>query len=64
MPENRLCLPTRSVRDNLMLGPWTKKGHGDVDSILELFPRLRTRMGQADGPPRVASSRWWPSAAD
>ena len=49
VPENRLCLPTRSVRDNLMLGPWTKKGHGDVDSILELFPRLRTRMGQAAG---------------
>ena len=49
VPENRLCFPTLSVRDNLMLGAWTKKGHGDVDAILELFPRLRTRMGQAAG---------------
>ncbi|TFB63543.1 ABC transporter ATP-binding protein [Cryobacterium sp. TMT1-62] len=49
VPENRLCFPTLSVRDNLMLGAWTKKGHGDVDSILKLFPRLRTRMGQAAG---------------
>ena len=49
VPENRLCFPTLSVRDNLMLGAWTKKGSGDVDSILELFPRLRTRMGQAAG---------------
>ncbi|MDJ0323705.1 ABC transporter ATP-binding protein [Cryobacterium sp. PH31-AA6] len=49
VPENRLCFPTLSVRDNLMLGAWTKKGRGDVDSILELFPRLRTRMGQAAG---------------
>ena len=49
VPENRLCFPTLSVRDNLMLGAWTRKGRGDVDSILELFPRLRTRMGQAAG---------------
>jgi len=49
VPENRLCFPTLSVRDNLMLGAWTKKGSGDVDSVLELFPRLRTRMGQAAG---------------
>ena len=49
VPENRLCFPTLSVSDNLMLGAWTKKGSGDVDSILELFPRLRTRMGQAAG---------------
>ncbi|TFC46633.1 ABC transporter ATP-binding protein [Cryobacterium sp. TMT1-21] len=49
VPENRLCFPTLSVRDNLMLGAWTKKGNGDVESILDLFPRLRTRMGQAAG---------------
>ncbi|TFD31721.1 ABC transporter ATP-binding protein [Cryobacterium cryoconiti] len=49
VPENRLCFPTLSVRDNLMLGAWTKNGHGDVESILDLFPRLRTRMGQAAG---------------
>jgi branched-chain amino acid transport system ATP-binding protein len=49
VPENRLCFPTLSVRDNLMLGAWTRKGRGDVDAILELFPRLRNRMGQAAG---------------
>ncbi len=49
VPENRLCFPTLSVKDNLMLGAWTRKGRGDVDAILELFPRLRTRMGQAAG---------------
>jgi len=49
VPENRLCFPTLSVRDNLMLGAWTKKGRGDVDAVLDLFPRLKTRMGQAAG---------------
>jgi branched-chain amino acid transport system ATP-binding protein len=49
VPENRLCFPTLSVRDNLMLGAWAKKGNGDVDAVLDLFPRLKTRMGQAAG---------------
>ena len=49
VPENRLCFPTLSVRDNLMLGAWTKKGRGDVDSVLELVPRLKSRMSQAAG---------------
>ncbi|MDJ0348647.1 ABC transporter ATP-binding protein [Cryobacterium sp. PH29-G1] len=49
VPENRLCFPTLSVRDNLMLGAWTKKGRGDVDAVLDLFPRLKTRMAQAAG---------------
>lgn len=49
VPENRLCFPTLSVRDNLMLGAWSKKGAGDVDFVIELFPRLKTRMGQAAG---------------
>ena len=49
VPENRLCFPTLSVRDNLMLGAWTKKGRGDLDSVLELFPRLKTRLGQSAG---------------
>jgi branched-chain amino acid transport system ATP-binding protein len=49
VPENRLCFPTLSVRDNLMLGAWAKKGVGDVDAVLDLVPRLKSRMGQAAG---------------
>lgn len=49
VPENRLCFPTLSVRDNLMLGAWNNRGRGDVDAVLELFPRLQPRMGQAAG---------------
>lgn len=49
VPENRLCFPTLSVRDNLILGAWTKKGHGDIDAVLDLFPRLKSRLGQAAG---------------
>ncbi|WP_448811332.1 ABC transporter ATP-binding protein [Agromyces bauzanensis] len=49
VPENRLCFPTLSVRDNLMLGAWSKGGKGDLDAVLELFPRLQARLGQAAG---------------
>lgn len=49
VPENRLCFPTLSVRDNLMLGAWTRKAGGDLDPVLELFPRLKTRLGQLAG---------------
>ncbi|GAB3032032.1 ABC transporter ATP-binding protein [Parafrigoribacterium mesophilum] len=49
VPENRLCFPTLSVRDNLALGAWTRKGPGDLDPVLELFPRLKTRLGQLAG---------------
>ena len=49
VPENRLCFPTLSVQDNLALGAWTRKGGGDLDSVLELFPRLKTRLGQLAG---------------
>jgi branched-chain amino acid transport system ATP-binding protein len=49
VPENRLVFPTLSVRDNLMLGAWSKGGKGDLDAVLELFPRLRSRLAQAAG---------------
>jgi len=49
VPENRLCFPTLSVRDNLMLGAWTRKDGGDLDPVLDLFPRLKTRLGQLAG---------------
>lgn len=49
VPENRLCFPTLSVRDNLMLGAWSRGGKGDLVAVLELFPRLQPRLGQAAG---------------
>ncbi|MGW9630657.1 ABC transporter ATP-binding protein [Agromyces sp. NPDC055520] len=49
VPENRLCFPTLSVRDNLMLGAWSRGGKGDLAAVLELFPRLQPRLGQAAG---------------
>ena len=49
VPENRLCFPSLSVRDNLDLGAWTRRGKGDLEAVLELFPRLQPRLGQAAG---------------
>ncbi|WP_448006290.1 ABC transporter ATP-binding protein [Agromyces bauzanensis] len=49
VPENRLCFPTLTVRDNLVLGAWSRGGKGDLDAVLELFPRLQPRLGQAAG---------------
>ncbi|WGW12981.1 ABC transporter ATP-binding protein [Saxibacter everestensis] len=49
VPENRLVFPTLSVRDNLTLGAWSKRGLGSFEQILELFPRLKPRLAQAAG---------------
>ncbi|HET6673599.1 MAG TPA: ABC transporter ATP-binding protein [Agromyces sp.] len=49
VPENRLCFPSLSVRDNLTLGAWSRGGKGDLAEVLELFPRLEPRLGQAAG---------------
>jgi branched-chain amino acid transport system ATP-binding protein len=55
VPENRLVFPTLSVADNLRLGAWTKRHGGGPeaaasrDQVLDLFPRLGDRMGQAAG---------------
>ncbi len=49
VPENRLCFPSLSVRDNLNLGAWSRRGSGDLDAVLELFPRLQPRLGQSAG---------------
>ncbi|WP_139416095.1 ABC transporter ATP-binding protein [Agromyces laixinhei] len=49
VPENRLCFPSLSVRDNLMLGAWSRGGKGDLAAVVELFPRLQPRLGQAAG---------------
>ncbi|MPZ96786.1 MAG: ATP-binding cassette domain-containing protein [Propionibacteriales bacterium] len=54
VPENRLVFPTLSVDDNLRLGAWTRRrakdnGSAGRDRVLELFPRLAGRLGQAAG---------------
>jgi branched-chain amino acid transport system ATP-binding protein len=49
VPENRLCFPSLSVRDNLALGAWSRRGSASLDAVLELFPRLQPRLGQAAG---------------
>ena len=49
VPENRLCFPSLSVRDNLALGAWSRRGPASLDAVLELFPRLQPRLGQAAG---------------
>jgi branched-chain amino acid transport system ATP-binding protein len=51
-PEGRRVLARQTVRDNLLLGAWTRKD-GDVAADLETaygrFPRLRARAGQPAG---------------
>jgi branched-chain amino acid transport system ATP-binding protein len=53
VPENRLVFPSLTVADNLALGGWTRRRSrrptDDRDRVLELFPRLRTRLTQPAG---------------
>jgi branched-chain amino acid transport system ATP-binding protein len=53
VPEGRMVLGRMSVRENLQLGAYTRP-HGkpdpaDLDFVLDLFPRLRERIGQLAG---------------
>lgn len=43
-PEERGIFASLNVRENLMLPPMVRPGGMSVESILELFPNLRTRM--------------------
>lgn len=53
VPEGRRVFPFMSVRDNLMMGAFTRTDKADIqntlDSILTRFPRLKERYGQAAG---------------
>lgn len=54
VPENRLVFPSLTVSDNLALGAWTRRGAAKATAarrahVLELFPRLATRLHQAAG---------------
>ena len=51
-PEGRRVLARQTVRDNLVLGAWTRKDGdvaADLETAYERFPRLRARAGQAAG---------------
>ncbi len=53
VPEGRRVFPFMSVKDNLMMGAFTKSNKADIqhtlDSILARFPRLKERYSQAAG---------------
>jgi len=54
VPENRLVFPSLTVADNLALGGWTRRSAraglaATRASVLDLFPRLTSRLGQAAG---------------
>jgi len=51
VPEGRQVFPELSVLDNLALGAFTRKNWdaGEIESMLERFPRLRARLHQRAG---------------
>lgn len=50
VPEGRRVFPFMSVKDNLLMGAFTRTDKGEIaatlDSILTRFPRLKERYGQ------------------
>jgi branched-chain amino acid transport system ATP-binding protein len=52
VPEGRKIFPNLTVRENLLLGAYAR-GRAErgetLDSVLDIFPRLRERLGQAVG---------------
>ena len=53
VPEGRRVFPYMSVKDNLLMGAFTRTDKADVrhtlDSVLERFPRLKERYSQSAG---------------
>ena len=53
VPEGRRVFPFMSVKDNLMMGAFTRNDKAEIqntlDSILTRFPRLKERYFQAAG---------------
>jgi branched-chain amino acid transport system ATP-binding protein len=53
VPEGRRVFPLMSVRDNLLMGAFTRTDKGEIsatlDRILQRFPRLKERFHQAAG---------------
>jgi branched-chain amino acid transport system ATP-binding protein len=53
VPEGRGIFDELTVRENLLIATWQRKDKsdipGDLDSVLDIFPRLRERIGQFSG---------------
>lgn len=53
VPEGRRVFPYMSVKDNLLMGAFTRTDKAEIqnslDRVLERFPRLKERYGQAAG---------------
>jgi branched-chain amino acid transport system ATP-binding protein len=53
VPEGRQVFPRFTVLDNLLIGAYQRADRnaldGDLESVYELFPRLRERRGQRGG---------------
>lgn len=53
VPEGRMVLGRMTVRENLLLGAYSRPRRADLEPelerIFELFPRLRERLGQLAG---------------
>lgn len=49
VPEKRELFPKMTVRENLVLGRYTKEGTGSMEHVFELFPALRERLDQIAG---------------
>lgn len=53
VPEGRQMFPQLSVRDNLMLGAYSRTGtfdaNAEIEAILKCFPRLRDRIDSPAG---------------
>ena len=53
VPEGRRVFPFMSVKDNLLMGAFTRSDKADIantlDSVLERFPRLKERYSQSGG---------------
>jgi branched-chain amino acid transport system ATP-binding protein len=51
-PEGRRCFPRMTVRENLDLGAYRRRGPGitaDMERVFTLFPRLKERESQTAG---------------
>lgn len=52
VPEGRRCFLEMSVLENLQMGCFTRTGKGiskDMDTVFEMFPRLKERLRQEAG---------------